>query len=852
MSRTSARQATAAAAASFDITPGSTRHSARAALLAAQRPPAAAADQLEILAPVAGDKELRICLKRTGASSAYRDLSERELLAESRSIERQLDLEQRKRAQKDIEAEEIAEAAAMQMEEEEEEEEEDDDVQVIEDDDEAADEEEPPRRRSSRARHASYRNGGEGGGDDDDDEFDPAEAEAADAAEAQLDAAQDEADGDYDDERPRGRERLARSAKTASLERVHEQVRQMAERPAAAAGPSVVDRVCGAVDTLKLMRKAGGFTTQRLRNFLCSDDEGMDSKVFKKAFEKCVELGLLYKVEKKEDATPGHSVPRFKLDRQALHKFHNAREYESRARKEKNKRRNSNGGMPESGDDADDDVVPISRSALRAASSAAAAVAETYLDPALQLLTQLKDAVCPWAAQVRESERLHPTLTNQPSAAGKSKRVSVSLSVQPSRRSSRRNQHGSDDGEAEEMQRGEHKEERNPAVSDSAFMQDVKPELNEESKEAPPPVSSLSTLKSLPVSSLSSLPPPEDSAAGEPEEERKEGPSAPAVKAEAVKAELKVEDEDSDTMMEDVPVAVAAAPVGTAAAPTASDAQVASFLRQRGQSMLSDFLLLSIMRAPHQKITLQAMQDALGTLQHVPPAFVEWAHTPSTAAPAAAAAAADDASAAPVRSPLEACLEQLVSRGMLHAPSSSRDHSYRASSAANDLHRKSEPLLAGTAKKATNGGGGGGEGRGSRKSRAQMEHEAKLRSLRQLMLLRQQGFVEAHKTVLGPFITAPKERARHHLPPTLRSDATDVEHKAVVHDFPMHPVPTCIEQPELVRDYQKKGFSFLADLHDKGAAGILSDEMGFDTQHRGKSAALCRGKKLASSFCDCF
>jgi hypothetical protein len=263
--------------------------------------------------------------------------------------------------------------------------------------------------------------------------------------------------------------------------------------------------------------------------------------------------------------------------------------------------------------------------------------------------------------------------------------------------------------------------------------------------------------------------------------------------------------------------------------------------------MLSDFLLLSIMRAPHQKMTLQAMQDALGTLQHVPPAFVEWALTPSTAAPAASAAAADDASAAPVRSPLEACLEQLVSRGMLHAPSSSRDHSYRASSAANDLHRKSEPLLAGTAKKAANGG----EGRGSRKSRAQMEHEAKLRSLRQLMLLRQQGFVEAHKAVLGPFITAPKERARHHLPPTLRSDATDVEHKAVVHDFPLHSVPTCIEQPEMVRDYQKKGFSFLADLHDKGAAGILSDEMGSDAQHHRDCAALYRGKRLSSLLC-CF
>jgi len=768
------------------------RQSARAASLAAQQAEAAAAAaaaQAEFYASESasvgsgGDHKLRIRMKH----SSYRELSEREMQAESRAIERRLDLEQRRRTQEDIDAEEAEEAAAL----------------AREDEEDAAETAYAPvqesRRRSSRerrsARHYEVV-------EDGDDAFDAAQAEEEDAAEAELDEAQeamdDAADGDYVQEQPT-RERLSRSAKTASQERVREQIQQRAVSVSHSHAPTIVERLCLAVDTLKLFRKPGGFVAARLRNFLCSDEEGVDKKAFSRAMDKALDLGLLVKV----DSEASEKCPRYKLDRPAFHRYQNPAPQKRHS--EGGSRRNS---LPESGDDSD--VVPVNRAGIRVAAAAAVAVADAFLDPTAQLLSQLKDAVCPWNTQVRESER---NRGKRVSAA-----VAVPLSQQPTRRSSRRN---ADLVELRPFEIAEHKSQRNSSAAAAAVrMEDVPAPVSV--KHAPSlPVSSLSSLKGVPVSSLSSLPRPDENGAlaankhehaddGEDDDEveRKEGPDAAAAKAE--------EDED-DTHMEDAPAASAAAAGASSA--TEFDTRVSSFLRQRGQNMLSDFLLLSILRAPQHKMALDELQVSLAQQAHVPPAFVEWAlhSTP----------AASGGDAAP--SPLEACLAQLVSTGMLQAPGISRDRSYRATTAALDVHKQSAKgdgaLLATVSAADANGTKSRG---GRNKSRANLEHDAKLRTLKQLMSLRQQGFVEAHKGVLGPFISNPKERARHHIPLSLRSDVppSDESRKTIVHDFPLHPIPSSIVHPELVRPYQIKGFSFMADLHDKGAAGILADEMG--------------------------
>lgn len=397
--------------------------------------------------------------------------------------------------------------------------------------------------------------------------------------------------------------------------------------------------------------------------------------------------------------------------------------------------------------------------------SAAASKAPIFVDPAVALFKHLRDALSPWRDQIEASE----ARAQQHGASAHTTDDAAELSAHPAaeRRSRRQS------GLTPDATMSEHKQAENPDAI---------------------PVSSLSSLTVKPIRS----------SGGECEhKEEKKSPPPPSPKEEEDVLMVDAADHPSDAIVAD-------------------DESVSRYLSHKGQSILLHFALFSVLRAPNHKLTLTQLRDALQRLPHLPAAFFRWAISPATSGVAASSESAVDDHKEPlnaprVPSPLETALAQLVSLGHLQQNHAARRlEEYRATTLALDSARTAAPSVQLRVPKRG--------GRGS--SQAQMAHAAEMRALKLQMSLTQTAFIERHLAVFAPFITNPKVRAIYRLPATLPTrTAEDVVPTTTV-EFAHYPVPAIISSPDLVRDYQIRGFSFLAHLHDQGASAILADEMG--------------------------
>lgn len=287
-------------------------------------------------------------------------------------------------------------------------------------------------------------------------------------------------------------------------------------------------------------------------------------------------------------------------------------------------------------------------------------------------------------------------------------------------------------------------------------------------------------------------------------------------------------DQDEDVIMTDV--APAAAPSSNNASssslvemksPEIDTHAVVSFLESRGSGLLSDFALFSVLRQPSGKLHFTQIKEALKQLKHLPDDFLHWSLDESRGSTSAAASAShmmdtgdveeEHMSQTPIRSPLEMALESLVQRGML---SSSSRREYRATPAANEMAKSAAPTVEIRATKKS--------GKGSRGNSAQSLHTAQLRSIKMQLSFKQTAFIKQHLDVFAPFITNTKLRAQYHLPATIAPRTADDPIPTTKVEYPLYPIPKSIQSPELVREYQVKGFSFLAHLHDNGASAILA------------------------------
>jgi len=292
-----------------------------------------------------------------------------------------------------------------------------------------------------------------------------------------------------------------------------------------------------------------------------------------------------------------------------------------------------------------------------------------------------------------------------------------------------------------------------------------------------------------------------DDDTAEPKEESKE----------AVEKSMEA-DNDGDAVMTD---ANDATPSTTSISPEQEQAQ-RDYLKHRGPALLRDFILGSILAAPQHKLSLAQLQESITALPHLPTAFAQWALHGDAEDAMMDESKEECKRDQEIASPLETCLQLLATLKLIHKPISARSQEYRATSMAIDY--------GGTIQVPR----GIVSGRGHSRGRMQVAHALHLRGLKVQMGLKLRAFVHDHRDVFAPFVTNHKECQLYGFDDSLRSDTVinEEDRPKLSHDFPIYPIPKAIAAPEMMRDYQLKGFSFLAHLHDNGAHGILADEMG--------------------------
>lgn len=581
---------------------------------------------------------------------------------------------------------------------------------------------------------------------------------------------EDEEEEDEEDEYEEfPRRRLSRSAKTAGLER-----REQAKRATTPPKQSLIDHLCQLVLSEELNRPRKGFTVQKARIRLQKQLPAVSTAKFNVAWAECVERQFVYNVL--------NDAKMWKFDVQRYRDTQAAKQKGAKAAKHtpaaQAKRRASIDEVPMSGDE--DDVVLISPTAKTPASV-------LYPDPTIALFKQLRAS--PWKAEIERSEQAEAERERREREAAQAAKANAKQSARPisaaapprppifnplAERRSRRQSGLLPDGVLQQIAEMEAAEERkHQAQADTT-----------------PPVSSLSTLTV------------KQPAFSEHKEERRRAPSPT--------------DDDGDVEMKD-----ATPPAPPTDAPPAD----ALFLRSQAPGLLSEFLLFTILRA--SKMNLKELRSAVEKVRHLPQTFKAWA-LQEEAEPDPEEATREESKEGDVAmsgassvasSPIVSSLDELVSRGLVSrhsAPRRGTDY-LPTSLATEQVKSLAVPILTPTKL-----------GRGKR-SAAAMQHAEEMRSLKAQMAVRQISFLAKHKAVFAPFCTSNKLRAALGLGPLLARQPTDATPTTVV-DYPLLPIPTLLKDQHLIRDYQVKGFSFLAHIHDHGASAILADEMGLGSQ----------------------